>query len=128
MASLLRNLQIFEVSSVDKAANKDARVLFWKRQTEETDDMDIIQKLQKLSHDEVVKICATDLVSKQELSVLIDNMAEAQRRDSESPQQAFARFVSAGFGKRLFAIHETSPGRDYWQQAAFEKFSKASHA
>ena len=132
MANLLRDLEILEVSSVDKAANKDSRVLFWKRDSTEEAPVDVIKGLietvKKSSREEILKVCATDKVSKPVLGQFIDHLAAAQRRDGELSQQAYARFVSEGFGKRLFAIHEASPGRDYWQQAAFEKFAKRSAA
>ena len=91
--------------------------------------MDMIQKLQKLGDDEVLKICATDLVSKEELSVLIADMAEAQRRDGKSRYQAYARYVSeVPAGMALFKIHQASPGRDAYAQTAFEKFTKGPMA
>jgi hypothetical protein len=125
-------LEILEVSSVDKAANKDSRVLFWKRDSTEEAPVDVIKGLietvKKSSREEILKVCATDEVSKPVLGQFIDHLAAAQRRDGESPQQAYARFVSEEFGRRLFAIHEASPGRDHWQQAAFEKFTKRSAA
>jgi hypothetical protein len=130
---LLKGLEIISVDSVDKGAGEGCRVLLMKRDnTQRVTQMgDVIESLietvKKSSDEKILELCATDAVSKPVLGQFIDHLAEAQRRYKESSQQAFARFVSAGFGKRLLAIHEASPGRDYWQQAAFEKFAKASH-
>lgn len=91
--------------------------------------MDVIEKLQKLSDEEVVAICKTDMINKQELSALISEMAEAQRRDGELRYQAYARYVSeVPAGMALFKIHQASPGRDAYAQAAFEKFTKGPMA
>jgi hypothetical protein len=44
MAYLLKDIKILEVSSVDKAANKDARVVFMKRDAEEESTVSIMRK------------------------------------------------------------------------------------
>jgi hypothetical protein len=133
MPKLLKGLKIFSVDSVDKGAGENCCVLLMKRDdTKRVNKIGdviegLIETVKKSSQEEILKLCATDAVNKAVLGQFIDHLAEAQRRDGESSQQAFARFVSAGFGKRLLANHEAAPGRDYWQQAAFEKFSKASY-
>jgi hypothetical protein len=121
MANLLRDLKILEVSSVDKAANKDSRVLFWKRDTEERpmDDMTLIQKMQNMNSEQLVALCKTDLVSKELVSAI--NYAMAQKLEGGTPEQKFARHVSQGVGKALLAIEIASPGRDCFAQAVFEK-------
>ena len=134
MPKLLKGLEIFSVDSVDKGAGEGCRVLLMKRDNtrRESQMVDVTEGLtetvKKSSREEILKVCATDEVSKPVLGQFIDHLAAAQRRDGESSQQAYARFVSEGFGKRLLAIHQVSPGRDYWQQAAFEKFTKRSAA
>jgi hypothetical protein len=134
MPKLLKGLEIISVDSVDKGAGEGCRVLLTKRDsTQQVSEMgDVIEVLtetvNKLSHEEILKLCATDAVNKVVLGKFIDRLTETQRRNGESFQQGFARFVSAGFGKRLLAIYEAAPGRDHHQQAAFEKyFSKASY-
>ena len=134
MPKLLKELELISVDSVDRGAGEDCRVLLMKRDnTQRVAQMgDVIESLietvKKSSDEKILKLCASDAVNKPVLGQFINHLAEAQRRDGESSQQAFARFVSGGFGKRLFAIHEASPGRDFWQQTAFEKFSKARQA
>ena len=134
MPKLLKGLGIFSVDSVDKGAGEGCRVLLMKRDNTQRESpmVDVteglIEQVRKSSHEEILKECATDAVNKGVLGQFIDHLAEAQRRDGKSSQQAFARFVSEGFGKRLFAIHEASPGRDHWQQVAFERFAKGPMA
>jgi hypothetical protein len=57
MPKLLRELEIFEVSSVDKAANKDARVLFFKRDDAKEPVMDI-GDVEKLSDEKAALIAS----------------------------------------------------------------------
>ena len=75
VATLLRDLQIFEVSSVDKAANKHARVLFWKR-----DNTRRPAELEKSSREEILKMCATDVVTNK--PVLGNSLITSQRRNA----------------------------------------------
>jgi hypothetical protein len=67
--------------------------------------MDMIQKLQQLPDEDMVAICKTDMVSRAQLSVLIDNLANARREPGASRQQKYAKFVTGtDLGQQLFAV------------------------
>ncbi len=103
MARYIRQLQVMEISSVDKAANEHARVMFMKRHTEER-QMDI-QKIQQLPERSLVAFCKTDAISKAQLSVLIDDLAQARRERGESREQAYAKFITGDpLGRDLYQI------------------------
>jgi hypothetical protein len=72
MPKLLRELEIFEVSSVDKAANKDARVLFFKRNDAKEPVMDIgdVEKLSDEKAALIARIAKTWLAKGEDPSVV----------------------------------------------------------
>jgi predicted P-loop ATPase len=126
MPHLLKNLTITSIASVDRGA-ADAPVLICKRDNPEGNDtMDVISKAMQMNEREMIAFAKSDGINKQELGVLIDDMAQSKRRDGESREQAFSRFITENpTGVDLFKIHQAAPGRDHHQQAAFEKFHKA---
>jgi hypothetical protein len=89
--------------------------------------MDVIQKAAQMPERQLVEFCKSDQVSKAQLGVLIADKAEARRRDGESREQAFTRYIcSDPTGIQLFAIHQQASGPDWHQQAAIEKHHPAS--
>jgi formate-dependent phosphoribosylglycinamide formyltransferase (GAR transformylase) len=115
MPHLLKNLQIFSVDSVDRGAGEAVKVLLMKRNNQENEMQTyVIAKAMAMPERELIAFVKTDAISKQELGVLIDDMAQAKHRDGESRQQAYARFVTQNpIVQDLFKIHQAAPGPDH---------------
>jgi hypothetical protein len=101
MARLIKDLQLTEVSSVDRGAGEGCEIVFMKQEA----DVDVIQKAQQMPERQMIAFCKTDGISKQQLSVLIDDLAQAKRERGESREQAFSKFVCDDpLGQGLFSI------------------------
>jgi hypothetical protein len=127
MPRLIKDLQINDVSSVDRGAGHGVRVMLLKRHQGES-KMDVISKALNMRERELIEFAKTDQISKAELGLVIEDMAQARRERNQSREQAFAHFIQHDpLGCDLYKIFREAPGRDHHQQAAFEKFSKESH-
>jgi formate-dependent phosphoribosylglycinamide formyltransferase (GAR transformylase) len=108
MPTLIKGLTITDVSSVDRGAGEGVKVMLMKRQSKES-DMDTITKAMQMPERQMIAFCKTDAISKRELSVLIDDMAQAKRERGESREQAFSKFVTRDpLGRDLSAIHQVA--------------------
>src|ERR1039458_5310368 len=95
MAAYLRSLQVMEISSVDKAANEHACVVFMKRDNNQEATMDdLVRKLATLSDFDLprnVEIAISkSLISKADLNELLERRAMEKRLPTESFEQSFA--------------------------------------
>jgi hypothetical protein len=89
--------------------------------------MDVIEKAARMPESRLIEFCKSDEISKAQLGVLLDDKAQAQRRPGESREQAFTRYITSDpCGRDLFAIHQSAPGPDHWQQQAIEKHHPVS--
>jgi hypothetical protein len=120
---VVKDLEVNEVSSVRRGAGIGTNVLIAKSEG----PMDVIEKAARMPERQLVEFAKTDSISKAELGVLIADKAEARRRDGESREQAYTRFIcSDPLGRDLFAIHQAARGPDWHQQAAIEKHHPVS--
>ena len=58
------------------------------------------------------------------MSKLIEDRAEHLRKDGETREVAYARYISGGLGARLYTIMARSPGMDHHQAAALRKHAR----
>ncbi|TAI67653.1 hypothetical protein CWO89_01240 [Bradyrhizobium sp. Leo170] len=113
----IRRLAISEVSLVDKGANQHAHITLFKRDagtnTAKDTEMDPAIGIVKLAK----KIAAGEMKnyrSKSEWYVALAKLAADQRRDDETTEQAFARFVTQDDGGRaVFAAYKSASGPDW---------------
>jgi hypothetical protein len=109
MRNLIKNLEVLSVDSVDRGAGEGVRVMLLKRMDQPEAEMNVIQKAQQMPERQMIVFCKTDAISKQELSVLIDDLAQAKRERGESREQAFSKFITRDpLGRDLFAIHQAA--------------------
>jgi hypothetical protein len=110
MLRLLKDLQINDVSSVDRGAGVGVRVLLMKRdETNQEATVDVLQKAQQMPERQMIAFCKTDAISKRELSALIDDLAQSKRERGESREQSFTKFITGDpLGRDLFAIHQAA--------------------
>jgi hypothetical protein len=109
MPRLLKELQIFDVSSVDRGAGEGVKVMLMKRDEGQEATMDVIQKAQQMPERQMIAFCKTDAISKQQLFTLIDDLAQVKRERGESRAQSFTKFITGDpLGQRLFAIHQAA--------------------
>lgn len=88
-----------------------------------------IEKAAGMNEREMLAFVKTDRISKQDLGILINDLAQKQRARGESREVAYTRFICDDvFGKELFAVHQAAAGPDYAQQAAIEKHLAAPAA
>jgi hypothetical protein len=105
----------------DSRVNIGTRVTFQKTES----GMSVIEKAMRMNERDLIAIAKTDAISKSELSQLIDDKAQALRKDGESREMAFTRYITTNpEGRDLFAICKAAPGPDHRQAAAIE-FAKA---
>ena len=121
----LKNIRIDEVSSVDKGAGLGVEVVLLKNQ-QRSEAMSVIEKAMRMSERELVQFAKTAGIDKPTLSQLIDDKAQALRKDGESREQAFVRYITTNpEGRDLYQIMRASAGMDHHQAAAL-KLAKAA--
>lgn len=114
-ARRIKNLKIDEVSSVDRGAGRGVAVVLMKSATGAS-----LPEIEA----SIIKHAQTDAISKAELSKLIEDRAEHLRKDGETREVAYARYISGGLGARLYTIMARSPGMDHHQAAALRKHAR----
>jgi hypothetical protein len=88
----------------------------------------LVAKVQSgaISERELVAKASTDEISKGQLGELIHDLSQARRKECESPQVAYSRFVRKDWlGQQLFAAHQAAKGLDYKQTEAFVKMGNS---
>ena len=127
MPRLLKELSISEVSSVDRGAGHGVRIMLMKRDNPGETTMDVIQKAQQMGERQMVEFCKTDAITKAQLGILIDDLAQAKRAGGESREQAFTKFITEDpLGRDLFKVHQSSAGLDHHQVATVDAIAKAA--
>ena len=120
----LRNLRIDEISSVDKGAGLGVEVVLLKNQRREA--ISVIAKAMTMPERDLIPFAKTDGIDKPTLSQLIADKAEALRKDGETREQAFVRYITANSeGSALYQIMKAAPGPDHHQATAIAMLKAA---
>ena len=120
MSRVLRKIRVDEISTCKAGANNGLSRITFTKNHEGADMSGMTAEVLK-------RVCASDAVSKVQLSKLISDMAASQRKHDQTPEQAFTKFICEDeLGKSLFKILQSARGgRDYFQEMAFQKHSRS---
>jgi hypothetical protein len=123
-ARRLRNIRVDEISSVDKGAARGAEIVLLKNDRREP--MSLMEKVARMPERDLLAFAKSDAISKPELSQLIHDKAEALRKDGETREQAFVRYITSNpEGRDLYQIMKAASGPDHHQAAALQRHGDA---
>ncbi len=123
-ARLLRNLQVTDVSSVDRGAGHGTHVMLAKRAEEDKPVVSFIQKLFEANDEQLVLFIKADAIPSASCAHgLLEVLAKRRQRPDETKEQAFARTVTdGGLGSLLF--HKAQEMTRGWTDGRTEAVEK----
>src|ERR1700747_2688428 len=126
---LLKGLVIRDVSSVDRAANPGAQVMFWKRDQTTTkeaamsDDPQLIRRcIQEYAIDEDESLKLFSKLSKPDAYTALEKLSRMHSGGAGSPHLAFQKFVE-GDGEKFYRAYRAMP-----EPSVAEKMAKIAKA
>ncbi len=107
-ARLLRNLQVTDVSSVDRGAGRGTHVMLSKRTVEDKPVVSFIQKLFRADDEQLALFVKADAIPSATCAHgLLEVLAKRRQRPDETKEQSFARTATdGGVGSLLFHKHQ----------------------